>query len=323
MKKRSNLIVGLLLAAALLVAGVLIYSSNSSETGKSYVVGIVNPNQGAEEISHGFIEGLAEQGREGQNISYIVCNERDRIDSAIKDMVARQVDLIYAVTTPAVKIAQRATEKNNIPVIFHMHDPLKSGILQSLTRPAGNLTGVQVQGSTPKALEWLLHVSPDIKKILVPIKFDTPAARQDLISLQAAGKLLNIEFLVSEVNSVAELDKTLSAISADIDALFILHSIFLSKNLDKITGVAIARKLPTGSNSAHHDQGIIVNCGFGRFQAGKQASRMAHMILEGKAVADIPVETANFPLIINLKTASASEVYISDDILLQADDIIR
>ena len=163
---------------------------------KNYLIGIVNPNQGSREMNRGFKEGLAQNGYiEGENTTFITSTSSFELDQAIQDMIARNVDLIFAVTTPAAQKAKEATQGKNIPVVFAIQDPVASGLVKSLANPEGNLTGIQIRGSVPKALEWMLNVSPGIKNIFVPIKFDTKAARQSLEDLRAATYLFCTQFL--------------------------------------------------------------------------------------------------------------------------------
>lgn len=300
-----------------------IYSNKMQADRDSYIIGIVNPNPATKDMPRGFIEGLAEYGYiQGRNLTYIKCESKKEMDTALKDMVDRPVDLIFAVTTPATQKAKKMSTEKNIPVVFIMHDPINSGIINSLSRPGSNITGIQVRGSTPKALEWLLTVAPGIKHLFVPVKFDTKASQQNLDDLQEATRQLGIRLTVSEVKTGEELATALSSIPEDVDGIFFVRSIFISANINKVIATAITRKLPIGAGSAKYKNGVTVSYGLDRFQSGKQASRLAHMILQRISPADIPAEISNFYLGINLKTAHATGIKIPNDILTQADYII-
>jgi putative ABC transport system substrate-binding protein len=291
---------------------------------QKYLIGINNPNQGTRDINRGFIEGLAESGYiEGENTNFIISTSSFELDTAIQDMIARNVDLIFTVTTPAAKRAKQATQGKNIPIVYAMQDPVASGLTKSLAKPDGNLTGVQIRGSVPKTVEWMLSVSPEIKHLFVPIKHDTKAADQSLEDLEKAGSSLGIKLILAEVNDQSELGAALEDIPGEADGIFILHSIFIQSNTDKLVQAAIEKKLLIGSAAAQSDVGVTVSYGMIAEKIGIQVSRLAGLLLSGRSTTDIPSEVADFFLGVNLKTAEASGIEIPATVLQQADIIIR
>jgi putative ABC transport system substrate-binding protein len=204
-----------------------------------------------------------------------------------------------------------------------MQDPVASGLAKNLSKPDGNLTGVQIRGSVPKAVEWMLSISPEIKHLFVPIKHDTKAAEQSLEDLEKALSSLGIKLILAEVNDQSELDAALADIPEEADGIFILHSIFIHSNTDKLVQTAIEKKLLIGSAAAQSDVGVTVSYGMIAEKTGRQASRLASLILSGRSPTDIPSEIADFYLGINLNTAEASGIEIPATILQQADIIIR
>lgn len=315
---------GLLPVLALLVGLLVILSSCGQARQKSYVIGVVNPNKGSVEMTRGFIEGLAEYGyKEGENTTYILHENSFEVEEAVNNMVARDVDLIFSVTTPATKKAKAAAEKKGIPVVFAMQDPVASGLTKSLSHPNGNLTGIQIRGSVPKGLHWLLSTSPGIKNVYVPIKYDTKAAKQSLADLQEAAESFGVKLVLVEINDQVELESSLAAISDDVDAIFILCSIFVHCNVERIVEEAVKRKLPIGSGAAQCDRGVTISYGMVARRTGKQASRLAHLVLQGTAPGNVPSELSDFYLGVNLKTARASGVEVPSEVLSQADFIVR
>ena len=291
---------------------------------QKYLIGIINPNQGTQDINRGFMKGLAESGYiEGENTTFIISTSSFELDTAIQDMIARNVDLIFTVTTPAAKIAKEVTQGKNIPIVYAMQDPVASGLTKSLSKPDGNLTGVQIRGSVPKAVEWMLSISPEIKHLFVPIKYDTKAAQQSLEDLEKAVSSLGVKLILAEVNDQSELDAALADIPKDADGIFVLHSIFIHSNTDKLVRTAIEKKLLIGSAAAQSDVGVTVSYGMIAEKTGRQASRLAGLLLSGRSPTDIPSEIADFYLGINLNTAEASGIEIPATILQQADIIIR
>lgn len=311
----------LLLSASLLV----LFPGCKKE--KVFTIGFVNPNPGEKEGARGFLSNLPKFGYiEGKNLNYIKCEGKDEkdIEAALKDMVAKRVDLIFTITTPATRMAKKITEGTNIPVVFVSYDAVESGLVKSLINPGGNLTGVQLRGSVPKAVEWLLTVAPGTKHIFVPVKFDTGAARMSLEDLKKNAAKSGLKLLVSEIATIEELHASLSSMPKDIDAVFIIHSILIDSNIEAIIDTATKRKIPlVSSGHEHYKKGAVISYGDVDDRTGLQAARLANSILRGSSPADLPVEIANFSLGINLKTAREAGIEIPDDILQQADFIIR
>lgn len=314
-----------LLIIAVLMAVLFVNTACQPQKEKAYVIGIVNPNPGAKEITNGFISSMREFGYiEGENVTYIRSENKKEIDNAIKVMVAKPVDLILTVTTPATRKAKQATEGTDIPVVFAMHDPVASGLVKGLADPGGNLTGVQLRGSTPKTLEWLTVAAPDTKHLFVPVAYDTKAARQSLKDLKQVSEKLGIQLTVAEVSSVAGLKESLLSAPESTDAIFILHSILIASNLDIIINAAADRNVPLVS-SGHEDykKGVVLSYGHKNTRVGSQISRLADKLLKSVPSRRLPVETADYFLGINLKTAENIGMEIPDAVLKQADNIVR
>ena len=274
-------------------------------------------------MNEGFIAGLAEQGYvAGENTTFITALEKHEIDKALQEMLEKNADLIFTVTTPATKKAIAVAKTKDIPVIFALHDPVKSGIIKSLSAVKENITGVQIRGSIPVALDWLLKVSPHIKSILVPVKYDTPATEQSLDDLRKAALKKDIRLVLHEVNNPADIPVIFQNMPENIDAVFLLHSIFISSHTEIIVREAAKLKLPVGAGTSTYHKGALITFGVNGSEVGKQASLMAQQILQGVKTENIPVETAEFYLGVNLETAHIAETPISNTILSSADYII-
>lgn len=287
-----------------------------------YTVGIVNPSKGMKGATQGFIKGLEQHGYvAGKNITYLKWETRKGLDKAIGDMIAKGVDLLYTVTTPATIAAKQATAESGIPVVFTMYDPVKSKVIDSLAKPGGNLTGVQVAGSIERGMDWLRTVVPSVKKIFVPVKYDTMAAKQSLAELEAYAQRLGVQLVVVEVQDEQGLVQALDAMPADADAIFLPHSILLTANTPLLVEIAADRKIPL--LKSHRDKRVTLSSGHNEYNTGVQASRMAHMLLHGESPENVPSEIAEFYVTINLQHIKAIGVDVTNDILLKADEIIR
>jgi putative ABC transport system substrate-binding protein len=115
----------------------------------------------------------------------------------------------------------------------------------------------------------------------------------------------------------------LAAMPVDVDALYVIHSLFITSHVELLVRTVIAKKIPIASGSAKFKQGFTVSYGLDRFEVGQQVSSIALNVLRGGRPAEIPTEMAYFHLGINLKTATASGVTISNDILSTANQIVR
>jgi len=322
---RKNNFAAIAAIASTVVLLVLYFVSFSD---KSFVIGYVNPNPTEFEGAQGFLRNMPALGyTEGKNTTYIKSETQDKneIERAIKDMVAQKVDLIMTMTTPATKMAKEHTQGTGIPVVFILYDAIRSGVVESLRKPGSNLTGVQLRGSTPKSLEKLLEIAPNAKHIITPICFDTGAAKRSLEDLQAAAGQMGLQLTVAEVNTAEELQEAMQSMPDATDAIFILHSWLVGTNLEPVIAEAVKRKIPLlSAGHVHFDNGLLFSYGPRDEETGAQVARLAHNILtHGVPPAELPVETSDFFLGINLKTAKAAGLEIPYNLLQQADFIER
>ena len=141
--------------------------------------------------------------------------------------------------------------------------------------------------------------------------------------LKKTAKPLGIQVTVAELNTREELDGALGSIPAEVDAIFLVNSIFISTHSKEIAEAAIKKKLPTAASMGKCEEGIMLSYSTRHNQSGRQASRLAYQILQGENPGDIPAEIADFYLCVNLPTAEKIGMNISNNTLAQADEIIR
>jgi putative ABC transport system substrate-binding protein len=296
---------------------------------KTYVVGIVNPSAGLVDVVKGFKDGMEAHGyHEGRNITYLYDGPLggiDKIDAKISEIIAKEPDLIYSLTTPASKKLKKAIANTDIPGIFTpVFDPVVSGIVNSLAKPGGQMTGVKVRGSTAKALEWLLAIIPDVKRIFIPFHITDKAACLTVEDLQETAEKLDIELVTEDVTTGEEIEAALTRIPVDTDAIWLTCSHLLFSNVDKIVQTAEELKIPVAS-STHSRQrsGILVAYGEDDVRLGRQVARLADKLLKGASPQNVPVETAEYILVVNLETAAKLGITVPNTVLNQADNIIR
>jgi putative ABC transport system substrate-binding protein len=296
---------------------------------ETYTIGVINTVPDLDDTFGGFKEGMTESGYiEGENITYLyegASSDLDRLDSVAQGLVGADVDLILSITTPATQAAQRATAGTDIPVVFvPVTDPVGAGLVDSLGHPGGNITGVTFGAQEGRRLEWLIQVVPTIEQIYAPYN---PGDRSAVLALKTASEaaaILDVELITCEVSTPEQVAAAFENIPEEADAIFFLPDSLVSTRMPDHVETAIRLQLPTsGANIEAVKNGALASYGMEQRSSGEKAARLADQILQGIKPADLPVETAEFYSAINLKTAEAIGVDISDEVLLQADIIIR
>jgi putative ABC transport system substrate-binding protein len=239
------------------------------------------------------------------------------------------VDLIFCVTTPACLAAQRAIGETDVAVVFSaVTDPVAVGLVEDLTRPGGNLTGITVGAEDAinegRRLDWLLKVAPRIESVYIPYNPDDAVSTVSLVAVQDVASTLGIELLLQEARTAEEVDAALNAIPEAADALFVFADQVVVADVAAVVNAALERDLPLSTpNSLGPQLGALMSYGSDLYTSGNQAARLADQILRGSDPDTLPVETPEFFLTLNLNTAEAIGLEISDQVLRQADTIIR
>ena len=317
------------LVIAMLIVAVLLLTACGPSRTQTFTIGVINLSPALNSTFDGFKAGMVELGYvEGENITYVYkgpTGSIEALDPAVQDLIAQDIDLILALSTPATLQAKQAVAGTDMPVVFApVNDPVQAGVVDSLRNPGGNLTGIRVGGFVPKELEWLLAVAPDTKRLFVPHNPDDGSAVQGLAALKAAADTLDVEIVVGEARTTDEVMAAIEIIPEEVDAIFLPPDNLMVGHIDDFVAVALERDLPLSSVAySQAEAGALMSYGPDFFQLGKQVARLADKILQGTAPADLPVETADFFLSINLQTAQAIDLHVPDDILRQADNIIR
>jgi putative tryptophan/tyrosine transport system substrate-binding protein len=327
--ERANAIgrLALVLAGALLCVGP---EACNGAKDRSYTIGVINVVPDFDQILAGFKEGMAAQGYlEGKNIRYLyggATTNLEMLPGVAQGLVASRVDLILSMTTPATLAARKATAGTGLHVVFAgVTDPVGAGVVESLRHPGGNITGVVFGSQEQRRLEWLMRIAPGIRRIYVPFN---PRDRSPVLSLKAvegAAAKLGVELMTREVSDEEALQEAIVNLPPTADAVFLLPDSLVSTRLPDLVKAATARRLPvSGANvSAVRGSEVLTSFGFDQQLSGKQAARLANQIFKGTSPADLPVEVVEFFLAVNLKVAQAIGLAIPDEILRQADIIVR
>lgn len=316
--------------ALLLIAAILpIFTScGTNQKPENYSIGIINLNANLDRVISEFKQGMSQYGYiEGSNITYIyngALKNPQQIDQEVVNLLKADINLLLTLTTPVTRRAKQLTKNSNLPVLFApVFSPVASGIVDSLASPGGNITGIKTRGSTGKALEWFLKSVPSAKRIFVPFHYTDNAATQTVADLQEAASFFNVKLITEKIASEEELDTLLAHIPTDIDGIWVTHSHLIISNIKKIVAAATLLKKPVISSTDQSTAGVMLSYAMSQDMIGRQASRMADKILSGVSPSVIPVESADYFLGLNLKTAKAINIRIPDDIISQAKFVTR
>ena len=274
-----------------------------------------------------FREGLRDQGYvEGRNIRIEVRSAEgniERLPELAAELVRQKVDIIVAWMTPVVLAAKRATTE--IPIVMlGAGDPVGMGIVATLARPGGNITGIA--GLTAelagKNLELLLEILPSMSRIAALCNAPDPFSKPFLNQIEIACKALGIEIVSIMVTAGAELDAAFPAMTGNrLDAVVVQPSL----PLKHVAELAVTHRVPAVSPFAMFPKaGGLMGYSGKAADSFRQAAAFVDKIIKGAKPGDLPVEQpTRFELVINLKTAKAIGLTIPPALLARADEVIE
>jgi putative ABC transport system substrate-binding protein len=250
----------------------------------------------------------------------------DRYAEIAAELVRLKVDVIVTQGTAAVLAAKQATSV--IPIVFaSAGDPVGNGLVETLARPKGNVTGLSSQAAenAPKRLELLREVVPTLRTLAFINNSDNLSSMRELGELQAAARTLNLEVTVSDIRRTEDIAPALDAIKGRAEALFLLSDPLLIANRDRIATLAQSMQLPTmGDWREFVEAGCLMSYGSNIPEQFRRAADFVDRILRGAKPGDIPVEQpTKFELVINLKTAKALGLDVPLQLQQRADEVIE
>jgi len=238
-----------------------------------------------------------------------------------------KVDLIVASTTPAVIAAKQATSVIPI-VITTANDPVGTGLVASLARPGGNVTGLsnQFADTAAKRLEVLREVVPGLRRLAILGNIANPGAVLDMREAQAAASAVGLEVTTFEIRRAEDIAPALEAlIKGGAHALYVPSDPLMNTNRIRINTLALAARLPTmhGARDYVEARGLM-SYGPSIVDQYRRAADYVDKVLRGTKPGDIPVEQpTKFDLVVNLTTAKALGLTIPEPFLLRADEVIE
>jgi putative ABC transport system substrate-binding protein len=283
-------------------------------------------------LSGAFRDSLAELGWiEGKNlvIEYRFAEgQADRLPRFAADLVRMHVDLIVALPTPAAVEARRATDA--IPIVMvSVGDPVGLGLVASLAKPGGNVTGLSYTAGAflvDKQLEFLKEAVPGLARVAVLSNPGNPSHASAVDNAREAGRLLGLSLHVIHVRGQTDLDAAFAAmVKQRAQALLIVQDSMFTLYRTHLAELAARNKLPSMYGlSASVESGGLMSYGPNLSHQLRQAAGYVDKILKGARPADLPVEQpTQFELVVNLKTARAIGVKIPQPVLLRATRLIE
>ena len=326
---------GLALSIALLLDGLFSpVAAEAQQVAKVPRVGYLAPNlDGNRHANEAFRQGLRDLGYiEGRNV---VIEYRDdegkieRLPGLAAELVALKVDVIVAGATPHALAAKHATR--TLPIVFVAGDPLSSGLVTSLARPSGNLTGLSVLSSdlVGKRLEHLKQVIPGVSRVAYlwhPGGADERTQKDMLKGADVAARALGVRLQIVEARGPGDFNRAfLDMTRARAGALAVSPSAMFAGEGKRLVDLAATNRLPAVYPWREYvDAGGLMAYGPSVADSFRRAATYVDRILKGAQPGDLPVEQpTKFELVINLKAAKALGLTIPQSVLARADQVVE
>jgi len=250
----------------------------------------------------------------------------ERFVQIAAEFVRLKVDVIVTSGTPQVLATKQATSV--IPIVFaRVGDPVANGLVASLARPGGNVTGLSVQGDelAGKRIEILREVVPSLRRVAILANVGNPFSVVELGEVQAAARTLNLEFDTLEIRRAEDITHAFEAIKGRAEALYVCPDGLVDANKIRINTLALGARLPTMHGYREYVEAAgLMSYGANLPDLYRRSADYVDKILRGANPGDMPVEQpTKFDLIINLTTAKALSLTIPESLLLRANELIE
>jgi len=306
-------------------------AARAQQPGKVPTIGFLgaNPLIESERVA-AFVQRLRELGWiEGRTVSIEYRWAEGRSEGYAEnaaELVRLKVDVIVTSTTPPSLAAKRATAV--IPIVFAAaNDPIGTGLVASLARPGGNVTGLanQMSDTSGKKLEFLREVVPGLRRLAIMVNAGNPGSMLDMSEAQATARRLGLGVTTSEIRRAEDIVPAFEALRDRADALYLCPDALLNTNRIRINILAVGARLPTMHGHREYvEAGGLMSYGPNLANQFPRAADFVDKILRGAKPADIPVEQpTNFQFIVNLTTAKALRLDVPATLLARADEVIE
>ena len=304
----------------------------AQQSGKLRTIGFLGPNtrSGASDWVAALAQRLRELGWiEGRTVTieYRWAEGREeRLAEIAAEFVRLKVDVIVTSGTPAVMASKQATSV--IPIVFATAgDPVGSGLVASLARPGGNVTGLAtlVADLAGKRLELLREIVPGLGRLAIMGNASNPFTVLELDEVQAAAGTLGLEVVTLEIRRAQDIAPAFEALKSRADALYVCTDALANTNRIRISTSALGVRLPTMHGSRDYvEAGGLMSYGPNYPDLFRRSADYVDKILHGAKPGDIPVEQpTKYELVLNLTTAKALGLTVSPTLLARADEVIE
>ena len=306
-------------------------AADAQQAARVWRIGVlqVGPNTAALNYTEAVRQGLRDHGYvEGQNIviEHQISNAAKENTALVADLLDRKIDVLVTWTTPALVAAKKAT--STIPIVGISGDPVQMGLVESLARPGGNLTGLAILTDELelKNLQLLKEIVPEVRRVAVLWNPDNPVWTHSLKRLKEAAPALGVTLQPLAVRNSRDLGAAFTAaIREKAGALLVFREAIFNPLRYDIVRFAAAHRLPAAYGGPYFIEvgGLLVYAA-NFLDMIRRAGHYVDKILKGAKPADLPIEQATkFELVINLKTAKALGLTIPPSVLARADQVIE
>jgi putative ABC transport system substrate-binding protein len=290
----------------------------------------------AQELQPGLLEAFRDELQkigyvDGVNIKIEVrdaSGQNDRLPVLAEELLATKVEVIVAVNTPAAKAVKKATQ--TVPVVMmRVADPVKSGLVASLARPGGNVTGLSFMPDAlgPKGVELLHQILPKITRMAALYRGDNPGAVVIVDEVIRKAEPMGLTFVRTPVQSGSQdIHRAFDLVeSAGAQALFVMDDGAITAERQEILQLAAQRRIPVVSiYKDFAESGGLVAYGPKLDIVYRRAAHFADKLLKGERADDLPIEQpAIFDVVVNLRTAKTLGISIPEPVLVGADEVIE
>jgi putative tryptophan/tyrosine transport system substrate-binding protein len=307
-------------------------AASAQQTGRLSTIGFLEssgPSTQSERFAP-FVQRLRELGwNEGRNIAIEYRwgdGRNDRFSEIAAEFVRLKVDVIVTTGTPTTMAAKQQTSA--IPIVFvSAGDPVGTGIVASLARPGGNITGLsnQTKDIAGKRVELLHEIVPDLRWLAIIVNADNSSAMQEMHDVEAAARTLGIEPIVLEIRRPEDVAPAIESLAGRAQALYVVIDALAISNRLRINTLALGARLPTMHGSREEVVGGgLMSYGARILDLYRRAGDHVDKILRGSKPADIPVEQpTRFDLVVNMITAKALGLKVPETFLVRADEVLE
>jgi putative ABC transport system substrate-binding protein len=301
--------------------------------GKVWRVGFLSPAPASSPVWKARLDqlkaGLRELGyAEGKNLALeLRWAEGDpaRLAGLAAELARLKPDVIVTATTPAAMALKRATQ--TVPIVLaSVGDPVFTGLVPSLARPGGNLTGSSLftADESAKRVELIVDALPRTKRVALLINPGNPLWAGSVKQVERVAAALKLELHYLEARAPAELEGAIAAAASKrADAIVVVEDSLFTGEAPRLAALAVKHKVPAIGQVVFADAGGLIGNGTDQLALFRRAAVFVDKILKGAKPADLPIEQATrFELVVNLKTARALGIALPKELLLRADRVI-